>query len=76
MILPTKYLPAERTMVVLGARILELLDRPRPISWVWDRLSKADEGRAAFTYDWFVLSVDFLFVLGAVEFSRGELRRA
>lgn len=74
MILPTKYLPPERSMIVLGARVLDLLDRPRPISWLWERLSSDSKESQSLTYDWFILSLDFLHTVGAVEFDRGELR--
>lgn len=72
MILPTKHLPLERTLLAGGADVLALLDRPQTVSQVWDRVS----GTMAFpTFDHFALALDVLFALGMVDFDDGRLRR-
>jgi hypothetical protein len=74
MILPTKHLSAERALLTGGARIIALLDEPRTTSALWDKIRLKRDirgGRTPTSYDWFVLSLDLLFAIGAVEFRNG-----
>ena len=73
MILPTKRIDADRSLLGLGARVLRRLERPKTVSRLWEEISR-DEGRRV-TYDWFVLSLDLLFMTGAVELRDGRLHR-
>lgn len=78
MILPTKHIPPRRALLTLGGEILKALERPRTISTLWDTLRARDEialhGRI--TYDWFVLTLDLLFLINAVEYRNGALHRS
>jgi len=77
-ILPTKRLPQDRTLLFIGAQVLELLGTPTTVSRAWDQLkTKRDPvlGYRNISYDWFVLALCFLFTCGVVELSRGRLRR-
>lgn len=77
MILPTKHLAEDRALLSVGALVLRRLSSPRSVSSLWEDLKKsADQQGAPLPYDWFVLSLDLLFILGAVEFRQGQLRRA
>lgn len=78
MILPTKTLPPSRSLLGVGAHILRLLHEPKPVSRLWpefqDHIGKgADVPHVSF--GWFVLALDLLFVLGAIELRRGRLVR-
>ena len=76
MILPTKRLNVDNSLLGLGAHILELLDRPKTVSRIWDEFKARSEGGRALagvTYEWFVLAIDLLFTIGAVEQDDGEL---
>lgn len=76
MILPTKGIAPQQALVALGADVLRLLDESKTVSRLWSEF-KGQEPRAdAVTFDWFVLALDLLFVLGTVEFDRGRVRRA
>ena len=78
MILPTKRLPQDRTLLFVGAQVLELLKTPATVSRVWDQLKMHRDPVLGFrdiSYDWFVLTLSFLFSAGAIELSRGQLRR-
>jgi hypothetical protein len=76
MILPTKHISSERALLTLGAEVLAILDRPRSVSYVWDVFRKRrDRGRVV-GYDWFVLALDLLYLLGAVEYRNGTLVRS
>lgn len=77
MILPTKRI-GDRALITIGAEILRMLDKPRTISELWRELKRLPtyaERQAAVTYDWFVLALDFLFALDAIEFHSGEISR-
>ena len=78
MILPTKHLSEERALLGIGAEILRLLNSPKTVSRLWDELKHIKNGRSSgptFTYDWFVLSLDLLYILNAIELERGRVRR-
>lgn len=79
MILPTKHLRSDRSLLAVGAEILPLLDEPKTISRVWDEFSDTrsrKEDRAPLSYEWFVLSLDLLFIIGAIDFRAGRVARA
>lgn len=78
MILPTKRITQERSLLAIGAEVLALLDEPKTVSRLWDEL----KGRrlknvpaSPVTYDWVVLAFDLLYMLGAVRMEKGVLRR-
>lgn len=74
MILPTKGVPPRGALISVGAEILRLLNETKTVSRLWDDFRKLDqEARVAF--DWFILSLELLFLLGAVDLDRGRLRR-
>jgi len=61
-------------LISLGAEVLRLLNESKTVSRLWDDFGKL-QGRNQVTFDWFVLSLDLLFVLGAIEADRGRVRR-
>lgn len=79
MILPTKHIRPERALLTIGAEILAKLRRPMTVSRVWDEVRRR-RGETAepapISYDWFVLALDLLFAVGAIEFEDGLLRRS
>jgi hypothetical protein len=74
-ILPTKHLSERRALLSLGAAIIEELDQPHGLSSLWHLMRQQYAG-AELTFDWFVLSLDLLFALGAIEMRAGRLTRA
>jgi len=77
-ILPSKHISPERSLLGVGSRVLAILDRPETVSTVWDRFQAADRahsGSTAVTFDWFVLALDMLYAMGRVDFSEGRVRR-
>ncbi len=70
MILPTKHIPAERALVGVGAVLLQHLERPRTVSDLWE---KVKDHEAVGNFERFVLGLDLLHMLGAVNLSRGLL---
>ena len=78
MILPTKHLSEERSLVVIGAQMLDLLQQPATVSRLWDELSRQGARRASgvrLSYDWFVLVLDLLMLMGAIDLDNGQIRR-
>jgi hypothetical protein len=70
MLLPTKGLSPDRSLVFLGGQVLLRLGAPTTVSSLWTGV-RSDRGRepgfAPLTYDWFLLSLDLLYVVGAVQ---------
>jgi hypothetical protein len=79
MILPTKHVGPSRALLGVGGEVLEILKRhPMTMSQLWDDI----RGRrtlltpnAPIDYQWFILSLDLLYLIGAVELDRGLVRR-
>lgn len=74
MILPSKHLPQERALLTVGARLLAILERPMTVSSVWQIVQ--NDHRASLSFDWFVLALDLLYLLDAVQLQDGVLSRA
>jgi hypothetical protein len=72
-ILPTKGIAPDSALISVGARVLALLAEPKTVSRVWDEFRRNDVLVPGVTFDWFVLSLDLLFAIGAVELNRGRL---
>ena len=77
MILPTKNLDRNRALIEIGGEILALLPSSRTNSHLWDdyKIRRRKQNNTSITYDWFILALDFLYLIGAVEYDSGKLRR-
>ena len=78
MILPTKHIRPDRALLTVGGDLLVSLREPMTVSRLWDdiRAKRGDPGEPApINYDWFLLALDLLFMINAVEFERGLLRK-
>jgi len=67
-ILPTKHIPFDRSLLGAGAVVLQFLDAPVTPTGIWERVKHAPE---VGTYGRFVLVLDFLFAIGAINFVDG-----
>ncbi len=79
MILPTKHIRPDRSLFGVGAQLLEILDRPMTASKLWDEFRtrhSASGTHAPISYRWFVLALDLLFIIGALDVNRGLLVKA
>ncbi|MDD3607203.1 MAG: hypothetical protein PHQ20_00160 [Candidatus Moranbacteria bacterium] len=70
MILPTKHINASKSLLGMGSEVLKLLENPRNVSDLWNRAKKVPEIN---TFEIFTLTLDFLFIIGVVEFKEGFL---
>ncbi|MEW5848969.1 MAG: ABC-three component system middle component 6 [Myxococcota bacterium] len=72
MILPTKHVSTRASLLGLGAVILSELGEPRTVTSLWDRLrGREDVG----PFSRFVLALDLLHMLSAVELRDGLIAR-
>ena len=79
MILPSKHVRTERAIVGIGGELLDLLREPMTVSRLWNEVRARRTVAvpvAPIDYDWFVLALDFLFLIGAIESRRGLIVRA
>ena len=77
MILPTKRITENRSLLGIGSDILLLLSEPKTVSRIWVEFQKQRHNAALsiITYDWFVMALDLLFMLDVVILENGILRR-
>lgn len=71
MIFPTKGISPERSLLGIGAEILDILKRPMSVSEVWTIYKRrTNRGQRDFvSFDWFILTLDLLYAIGAVSLS-------
>jgi hypothetical protein len=78
MILPTKHIRPERSLLFVGGDILRCLRDPMTVSRLWDEIrcsfGEGSEPRPI-TYDWFILALDLLYMMGAIDIERGLIRK-
>jgi len=74
MILPDKHLRQDRALLHVGAEILAQVGDGRTVSELWERVRLArfsNPGIAPLSFDWFVLSLTFLYAVSALEITDG-----
>jgi hypothetical protein len=72
MILPRKHLHPRRALLGLGATVLAQLDEPRTVSELWERVRSASAGSDTVTFDWYIMTLTFLFSVSAITLQRGR----
>lgn len=78
MILPSKHLSQNRALLTVGAVILRHLSAPVTVSALWEQVSHSFRDQTVpspLRYDAFVLALDLLFLVGAIELCEGLLAR-
>jgi hypothetical protein len=73
MILPTKHISTEHSLLGIGAELLKALERPHTVTGLWD---EARQLPGVVTFERFTLALDLLYACGAVIVADGLLRRA
>lgn len=73
MILPTKHISSRRSLLGIGATVLKQLDHPRTVTSLWESVRVIPE---VTTFERFVLALDLLYMLGAVQIEEGLLQRS
>ena len=72
MIMPNKNIKLEYSLLYCGAMILESLQEIDTISFLWD---KARQTETMVNYEKFVLTMDYLFLIGAIRMENGMIVR-
>jgi hypothetical protein len=72
MILPTKHISTQQSLLGIGAEVLRALESPRTVTSLWD---EARQLPGVVTFERFTLVLDLLYACGAVTVSEGLLRR-
>ncbi len=87
MILPTKRITQNRSLLGIGGHILQILDEPKTISKLWDEFKLKNNNYESknivnstpkyfsISYDWFILALDFLYCIEAVDLVNGKLKK-
>jgi len=75
MILPTKGIAPDKALLSIGALILNDLAEPKTVSRLWADLRRVEDGPPDLTFDWFVLALDLLYLMGALEYLGGLVTR-
>jgi len=77
MILPSKHISQNRALFTIGANILKQLSSPMTVSALWEMINKNDEIKnTSIHYNTFVLTLDMLFTMGAIDLDKGLLIRS
>ena len=78
MILPTKHLRPDRSLIGVGAEILESLANPVTVSRLWDDIRSqrsVNSPMPPIDYKWFILALDMLYIFGVVDIENGLIHR-
>ena len=79
MILPSKHLSQNRALLTVGAVILKHMSTPVTVSALWEMVMHSSSDKTSppsLRYDAFVLALDLLFFIGAIELHEGLLARS
>lgn len=78
MILPKKHIRLAESTLGLGAIILSFLNKPKAIDELWTEYQKMyvlGDFPAYHTYDNFTLTLDFLYMLGAIKLNNDLIKK-
>ena len=71
MILPSKHISQENALLTVGAELLNIIKRPKTVSTIWEQIRLA----RSINYNWFILALDLLYTLDAIEINEGLVFR-
>ena len=71
MILPTKHIPVSQSFLGTGASVLRHMDRPLTLTRLWERVRLSG---SVSSYERFLLTLDLLYAIDAIELADGLLR--
>lgn len=71
MILPGKHLKYDRSLISIGGDIISIMHGKHTVSEIWERTRSNRSPQASpLSYDWFILSLSFLYTIGAIEYEQ------
>ncbi len=72
MILPSKHISVENSLLGVGALILAYLRRPTTVSSLWEEMRSLPQ---ISTYERFTLGLDLLYMIKVIDLHEGKVRR-
>ena len=77
MLMPTKHIRTENALIGIGGDILMQLDTPKTVSRLFYDMKQFREQKklTVLQFDWFLLSLDFLYTVDAIRFELGLIRK-
>lgn len=77
MLMPTKHIKVENAIVGVGGEVLDLLGEDKTVSRLFHDLKERRQESQLSTihFDWFLLTIDFLYSIGAIRFEDGVLKK-
>lgn len=73
MILPTKHISSQHSILGAGSVVLKLLNKPTTVTSLWN---KVRECPGLDVYWRFVITLDFLFAIGAINIQDGLITKS
>lgn len=77
MLLPAKHIKLSESLIALGGFVLKSLNKPKNVDHIWAEIRQTNNTSffpANHSYDNFLLSIDYLFIIGAIDTNpKGEL---
>ncbi|MBQ3642871.1 MAG: hypothetical protein IJH67_08110 [Thermoguttaceae bacterium] len=70
MILPTKYIPENNTLLAVGGILLNRLKTPMTLTALWNKVKRE---KSIGSFERFILAIDFLYMIGIVSLEKGLL---
>lgn len=77
MLMPTKHIKTENALIGVGGEVLALLEDEKTVSRLFFDLQERRRVSELSTiqFDWFLLTIDFLYTVGAIRFEDGVLKK-
>ena len=72
-LLPNKHIPTSRSLIGIGALVLRQVKAPSTVSSLWDQVKVKPEIGG---FRNFILALDYLYAIGAINYDRGFLSRS
>lgn len=72
MILPTKHIKLSGSLLNVGAVLLNNLEHEQTVTSLWEKTRRIQQIKS---FEQFILSLDFLFMVKMVNFKDGLLKR-
>ena len=72
MILPSKHISQDQALIGVGAILLKEIDQPQTVTSLWETVREED---AIGTFERFVLALDMLHIIGAINLENGLIVR-
>lgn len=76
MILPDKNITLPNSILGIGSDIITVLEVPQTVTSLWEKTRRIRKiGDDAITFEKFILTLDFLYTMGLIEYNKGLVSR-